>query len=948
MMDQLLVNSLKIKSIKPLSKSSIKVICIILQITFVFFSINAQSIEHDQKVIERFEQAQTFYKNWENQKAIDLYEDLDSYFAEKADWKNWSTVFTHKMNLTVRSKNKGHLNIIEKNKNYISQLDSVQLGKYHRSLNYVYIKNGPILLAINHAKKALDIFKGLGDLNNEAAVIISLAASYSKFNDHQSAINYEETLQKMLQDEKYREAMGEDRWLNRSLNSHYNLSQFYSHANNYSAALIQAEKALTFENSVDLLLNKVTALNGLGKWDEANAIINGFGKLEELDPNEQLLIADVYRTQNRIQESLRIRKNVYQNVGYSKNRNGAKLHHKLAEAYFGNGELDNATKHCNQALELFCPELSLENEFSLPNEEMLIPEAYLMEALFLKAKIGEQTLTIEDKRTSQKQIVSSYQLAIKTLDLLRNSYEEIDSKLMMTETMSELYMRMIKFVLNSKEDLSKISNQELAYDYLQSSKAFALRESISKREAFKLANVPKEQSAKYFSLINKSNDSSENYLEQKDSITKLQKKIQSDYPDAFSLTKKNISLSNTQNKLSEDRALLNYFVFRDELICFVILKNNVSIFEKKLDDDFFNAVETYTDILHGNIAPDKTAFFNTSKKIKNAVLGSTLDALPPQINHLTIIPSGIIHKLSFQNLPKGDKNNWSDVSETLLFDYAFNYLHFAKELNKDSNPHISKSICIGLDYKKNGAPGEEASNYSTTLNPDSLQLNHLPNAKLEVERIAKKLNANLLVNKTLNLNKIQNIDHLHFAGHCIIDTEDHRKSFIPFYNENGKVEILTYTDIQSLNNNPAMVVLSACNTNNGKSLSSEGMFSMSRVFTETGAASVLGSKWNTPDKPSLDIADLFYENLLTGERKAQALRKAILHYLSSDDLSTPELRNAGIWSNWTLYGLDEAVVFSKAGFMQKNKWILILGGGLLALSALLLRKRNKSKPTTSF
>jgi CHAT domain-containing protein len=115
--------------------------------------------------------------------------------------------------------------------------------------------------------------------------------------------------------------------------------------------------------------------------------------------------------------------------------------------------------------------------------------------------------------------------------------------------------------------------------------------------------------------------------------------------------------------------------------------------------------------------------------------------------------------------------------------------------------------------------------------------------------------------------------------------------------------------------------LSACNTSNGKSLNAEGVLSMARVFTETGAKSVISSNWNTPDKTSYEIVKLYYTFLNEGLSSAEALRAALIKYATDDSISSPSERTPYYWSNWVFTGSDKKLVFE--GTKSNNAWMLL-------------------------
>ena len=73
-----------------------------------------------------------------------------------------------------------------------------------------------------------------------------------------------------------------------------------------------------------------------------------------------------------------------------------------------------------------------------------------------------------------------------------------------------------------------------------------------------------------------------------------------------------------------------------------------------------------------------------------------------------------------------------------------------------------------------------------------------------------------------------------------------------------------------------LVVLSGCETGMGATTGGQAVFGFQRALQDAGAESVLTSMWSVPDDTTRELMTLFYEKLLGGEDKFDAIRDAQL------------------------------------------------------------------------
>lgn len=197
---------------------------------------------------------------------------------------------------------------------------------------------------------------------------------------------------------------------------------------------------------------------------------------------------------------------------------------------------------------------------------------------------------------------------------------------------------------------------------------------------------------------------------------------------------------------------------------------------------------------------------------------------------------------------------------------------------------------------------------SLTLGQRSEELSELPEAEREALAIAKILNTNPLVRENATkadiLNKIPNARLIHLATHGLLEynTPNGKVSLqglgipgaialAPSNNDDG---LLTANEIINLRLNAELVVLSACDTGQGR-ISGDGVIGLSRSFISAGTQSVVVSLWAVGDAQTAKLMKNFYQTLEKNPNKASALRQAML-------MTMKEESQPLYWAAFTLIG----------------------------------------------
>lgn len=139
------------------------------------------------------------------------------------------------------------------------------------------------------------------------------------------------------------------------------------------------------------------------------------------------------------------------------------------------------------------------------------------------------------------------------------------------------------------------------------------------------------------------------------------------------------------------------------------------------------------------------------------------------------------------------------------------------------------------------------------------------------------------------------------------------------------------SQLQEINNIATQVViLSACETNTGRKVTGEGVFSLARGFAVAGVPTAIATLWNADEKPTYFINDSLNKYISQGMCIDSALQKAKIAYIRQYPDQSPYY-----WANLTLMGSAMPVALQKEAHKISYWWgvivLLLLGtGGVVA------------------
>jgi LPXTG-motif cell wall-anchored protein len=392
-----------------------------------------------------------------------------------------------------------------------------------------------------------------------------------------------------------------------------------------------------------------------------------------------------------------------------------------------------------------------------------------------------------------------------------------------------------------------------------------------------------------------------------------------------------LRIENIQKKhLPKDGCLIEYV--RSEWATYAILISKNSFDVVDITDKMQNFAQRTTQLKEAIEKSDIKSFKHLSHQLYGSLIAPLISKIPKNIKKLIIIPDDAIAFVPFEALltRKTEEVDYRRLPY-LINKYQISYkLSFLVDYKLTSKKQLSIPI-LGI------APGKIKG------------MNILPYSVKSVEKIQEKYDGTFLyksdATKKNFLQKAPKANVIFLASHAEGDIDNLENSIIYLHKnkkDNGK---LTLKDIYRSKLNAELVVLSACETNLGKSEYGEGIIGFERAFMYAGCESVLSTLWHTDDQANYEILTSFMNNLNEEEPKSTTLLRVQKNYLKNAKSS--EDANPIYWAGFRLVGSQKLETLPSK---SNTYFLLVIGfstlfGGLLWI---FVRKKKKKTATTAF
>lgn len=543
----------------------------------------------------------------------------------------------------------------------------------------------------------------------------------------------------------------------------------------------------------------------------------------------------------------------------------------------------------------------------------------------------------------EKAFATSY-LATQLADSIRRSFTDQNAKIKLSKQGKQVF----EFSLDLAYQLYDLKQEpiylEKALQISEMSKSALLLESLKDEEAKTFANIPesmlKEEKqlrlniAYYKKLLleNESLSQEEKQALQKKKfaadleLDNLKKEIEEDYPEYYSLKYQGnpLKVASIQLKLQDNECFLAYFVGDESIFCLGITKEDVQITKSAKPSNF---VQMVNQLRRGLANKDFVAYTQSAYDLHQLLLDQPIIH---STDKLIVISDDLLNYLPFEVLlqaPAEPKTKDYGQLAYLIKKHriAYNYAAqlFLHDFKKKNKPKISNQY---LGFAPDFAPQEKEEQPLVLLRN---QLDQLLGAKYEVEQINQLARGNYYVGSQAHEAQFKAKAHeyaiLHLATHAVIDEANPMNSCLIFSEdipEQIQEDGLLYTyELYNMDLQADLVVLSACNTGFGQLQSGEGVVSLARGFRYAGCPNIVMSLWPAPDKSTSKVMIDFYDHLVQGKTKDEALHEAKISFLEQADAISA---NPYFWGSFVFIGNPEPINIQAPLAWYRQTWFLAL------------------------
>ena len=927
--------------------------------------------------------------------SVDIYAKLSfNIFIKNKDLSNWM-LYHRRLGYAWRnhghaqkaleSYNKGVEGMWRKPKN---EKEYKNLGSLYLDIGYTYYRNlNEFYIAKGFYEKANSIYSdtlGLENYNVARYIFKPLGNIFSGLRDSENSIFYHNKAKRIFIDLREWDQFG---------SSCYNIALMFNGLLDYSQADLALQEglnlidSLVFEKKMQLLTMACKNYSDIGEPGQAMYYNNWANDLLKKNV-ENISKADLdyhkyeiyynYGLLFKEKEKFKEAEKYYHRAleinkkSLGDRRQFAVLYQKFGRLYLDWNKPEKAKEYYLKSIDFLLPVLTTVNDPDLIISKTLIAEPVLSYAF---EGVAMACIKKYEKHHNQKELekaVQYFDLSNEVGLLLLENYTTEGSRLKALNNQRKLKA----LTLNAVYKLFQIEPNEVWKEKMfaisESSKSFLQLEaaqlsqnidnwSIEKRLEYsklktELANLESsiyELKSSGLEIGDHYIDSlSKAYLKTNEAIANIRNEELNKVRVNNSVNSKGIfSYSRIRDSLAEDQVLIEYFLSKEKLYIFSISKNEFFINQKELPKNFHQKLDDFRSIFlnYSSEEFDQTrqSFIQLSMELYKSLLKETIDNLPENCERLVIVRDNVLNFIPFEillNEKTSIESLYADLPY-LIRKFSISYapsaslFYLQQQWKKNRAQSLFAGYAPAYDPKKiipEDTIGQEL--YASVVRDGEFEL---PGAVEEIETIGNILNGQKFMGNAASEIEFKNnagdYQVLLLSMHSLVNENNPKFTKLLFTKgASGEQEddYLYALELNDMQLNADLVVLSACNTGYGKLQPGEGVMSLSRSFFAASVPSTVMSLWKVPDAQTKEIMVHFFSNLKEGMSKDKALQQAKLEYL--DNINSRQEANPFYWAGFVVAGNVEPLDLNTG--ISMYWWI---GGSLLLILSFLYFKYSK-------
>jgi CHAT domain-containing protein len=379
--------------------------------------------------------------------------------------------------------------------------------------------------------------------------------------------------------------------------------------------------------------------------------------------------------------------------------------------------------------------------------------------------------------------------------------------------------------------------------------------------------------------------------------------------------------------IGDKQLVLNYFAGNTDVYITALVKDSVKeVFVLQNAAAIKDSVITYLEKYYYNGAAamqeESAVFCRRSHDLYNTLL--------PAVNwnsyqSVIILPDEYLYQLPFEALQTKtttatNPGAWPYLLQQTVVGYAFSLSLWQQQVMSDTAKQTTAKVYGYFVSEFDGAY------------PD------LPQIKNE----AKSLNKQTLTKAYINSTATKHSFEKRLTSNNILHVSTHNIEL-----ENGDValvfadSLLYQWHVQFLQVKSPLIVLNACKGATGRLRQGEGVMSMGRFFTASGAKAVIASLWNVNDETGAAFVPDFYANMVRLQNPVTALQTTKINWLQNT-ANRPVAKLPYYWAGLSYIGAWQQLDIET----QTTPWyqyLIAVIAVVLVLTGLVLYKNKRAK-----